>query len=94
MDINYSALPEHCQGAVKRYVEKGIEPGGFLTSVIINNLRGAVGCADAINSLHLRDYVEFFYNEAPSECWGSMDKFNAWIKAGGIEGLSKERNHG
>lgn len=72
-------LPEHCQGGVRRYIEERVEPGSFLTAVICNDLTSAVQAADDINRLRLHQYVQFFYNHAPSNCWGSQKLFNAWI---------------
>ena len=65
LDINYGRLPPHLQGGVKRYVEQGIQPGGFLTAVIENNLQLAVGHADPVSLAALRDITRFFYNELP-----------------------------
>lgn len=66
--------------AIRRYIDKGIEPGGFLAAVICNDLRGAVGRADAENLSQLPAFVSYFYNDAPSSCWGSPEKFEAWLR--------------
>lgn len=84
MDINYTRLPEHMQGAARRYVEKGIEPGSFLTAVICNDLRGAFGRADEANRAAMWEWVLFFHNDAPGGCWGSPEHFAAWVKQGGL----------
>ena len=82
LDINYGRLPPHLQGGVKRYVEQGIQPGGFLTAVIENNLQLAVGHADPVSLAALRDITRFFYNELPSKCWGTREKRKLWMKTG------------
>ena len=82
--VDYSKLPEHMQGAAQRYVEKGLPPGDFLTAVICNDLYGAVNRADEENARALKEWVQFFYWEAPSQCWKSKEAMSAWIKQGGL----------
>jgi hypothetical protein len=77
--LDYSKLPGHIQGGVQRYIEKRIEPGSFLSAVICNDLREACACADDINRHRLFDIVSWFYCEAPGNCWGSPEKFLAWL---------------
>ena len=72
-------IPAHMMTAIEDYVENGIEPGSFLTAVICNDLRGAVGHADAENKGLLGEYVQYFHNEAPGACWGSKARMDAWI---------------
>lgn len=74
-------IPKHMTGAVKQYIEDGIPPGSFLTAVICNDLKEAVGRADHINIQALPNIVSWFYINAPRECWGSPEKFEAWIAA-------------
>lgn len=59
--------------SLKRYVERGIEPGGFLTAVLENDLMGAMGRADAINRANLHNICRYVYNELPSHIWGSRE---------------------
>ena len=73
------AIPERMHGAITRYIERRIAPGNFLTAVICNDLREAVHRADDENIKLLPAYVSYFYNEAPSPCWGSREKMNEWI---------------
>jgi hypothetical protein len=77
--LDYSKLPGHIQGGVQRYIEKRIEPGSFLSAVICNDLREACAYADDINRHRLFDIVSWFYCEAPGNCWGSPEKFLAWL---------------
>ena len=80
MAIDYTKLPEHIRDSVQRYIETGCPVGSFLTAVISNDLCSAFACADSINSTNMQRIVGFFYNEAPSTCWGSPEKMNAWIE--------------
>ena len=64
---------------IRMYVDNRIEPGGFLTAVIENDLSGAVGRADGDNLRNLPAIVGYFYNETPAACWGSKEKMTAWL---------------
>jgi len=72
-------IPERMMLAIQRYI-KGEKPGGFLQAVICNDLFAAVGRADEENLTNLPAYIGYFYNEAPSESWGSREKMEAWIE--------------
>ncbi len=80
-----SALPSHMYDAMLRWIEYGIYPGGFLTSVLKNDLVGAVSRADHINMHRIPDYVRYLFNDAPSGCWGGPDKVRAWHEQGGLK---------
>ena len=88
MTINYSTLPEHMRDAARLYIEKGIPPGSFLQAVICNDLFGAFRRADDINQAAMLAWVRFFYNEAPSGCWGSAEHFSDWLDRGGMQGAA------
>ena len=87
--IDYSRLPEHIQGGVRRYIEDGIPPGSFLQAVMSNNLKESFMYADDTNIERMFDIVDFFYNEAPIECWGSKEKMSHWVEKGGLNGNNK-----
>lgn len=78
--LNYNLLPEHIRSGVKSYIEDGIPPGDFLQAVISNNLSESFARADRINIARMFDIVSFFYNEAPSTCWGTNERMLNWIK--------------
>lgn len=82
MSVNYNGLPEHIQGSMQRYIENRISPGSFCTAVLCNDMTGAFARADHINRYKLFEIVSWLYNEAPSPCWGSPEKVNAWLKNG------------
>lgn len=68
--------------SIKGYIEHRQPVGGFLTEVITNNLRGAIIRADDENLLNLPAFIDYFYNEAPSECWGSVEAMHKWLRGG------------
>lgn len=76
---DYAQIPEHMQQALRRYVLQGIKPGHFLTAVICNDLRNAVGHADETNLPLLKLYVQWLYNVAPGPCWGSDERMLKWL---------------
>jgi len=93
-EMNYSILPEHMQEGMKRYVEYGVNPGDFLYHIICNDFVHALVHADQINMARIVDYAKFLYFEAPSGCWGSVEKVNNWRKARKEEALKAEELKG
>lgn len=84
-----AAIPSHCRLAVRKYILYGQPFGDFLTAAFANNFQRAATAADDINALHLADYARLMYN-APRDCWGSIEKINAWISQGGLTGVYAE----
>jgi hypothetical protein len=80
---DWGRIPERMRDGILNYIERRWPPGGFLQAVICNDLREAAGRADDENQLLLFEYVKFFYNHAPHECWGSPEKFQAWLAKNG-----------
>lgn len=72
-------VPQRIMGGMKRYVDHGIEPGGFLKAVIANDLQQAVSLADDEVIHNIPAIVGWFYNEAPSACWGTEDSCVKWL---------------
>ena len=73
-------IPERMMEGIWRYIEHRVTPGDFLTAVLCNDLAEACGRADDENMRNLPAYVAYFYNEAPSLCWGSSEKVEKWLK--------------
>jgi hypothetical protein len=86
-DIDYSELPEHMRDGMRRYLEKGIEPGGFLLAVLENDFMGAVTRADPVNLHRLLDYVHWLYHHAPPASYGNRQKVRDWIGMMGWHGV-------
>lgn len=74
-------IPELTLSVLWRYVKSGIPTGSFLEAVLSNNLKHAVMTADAYNTVALVAIVAYIYNFVPSPCWGSPEKYQAWIDA-------------
>lgn len=73
-------LPWHTEGALQRYVEQGLFPGGFLTAVLCNDLFGAVARADESNLAALPEIVKFVYNQVPADAWGSAEAMRNYCR--------------
>jgi hypothetical protein len=72
-------IPEHMMAGLLRYIEHGVYPGDFLTAVLENDLKEAVGRADDANLQCLPAYVGYLYNEAPGLCWGTPERVRNWV---------------
>ena len=81
IDAGIHLIPGHMAGAVKRYILQGIPPGSFLTAVLCNDLREAFARADDENAAAMHGWVKFFYNYAPTGCWGSPENYSAWTRS-------------
>ena len=68
----------HAGMSLWRWIERGTEPGGFLTAVLCNDLAGAVDKADDRNVELIPNFVKLLYNHAPMACWGSKQRFWEW----------------
>lgn len=73
-------IPYDIKSSLDRYVNDGIETGSFLRAVLENNLIDSVGKADYQNSKILPEICSYVYNYLPSNCWGSKEKVNKWLK--------------
>lgn len=79
-EIDYSGLPLGAQESMKAYIEQRRQTGGFLYSVLSNDLQMAFARANEVNTHRMRDYLVFLHNKAPSMCWGSPSKVKEWLE--------------
>ena len=73
--------------SIRRHVEDGVKPGSFLSAVLDNDLREAIGQADDENLIHIWHVVAYCYHEIPGTCWGSKSQAQAW--RAGIQAKAK-----
>lgn len=66
--------------AIDRYVEHGIPCGGFLTSVLENDLMGAMSRADNSSRSNLHAICQYVYNDIPSNVHGSRERVKAHLE--------------
>ncbi len=88
--LNYELLPNpYMKDGLQRYFEQGIAPGGFLSAVLQNDLRGACEAADYQNQRLLFEHVKWLSNEAPNGSWGSHGNCVRWIANFGKEKVNE-----
>lgn len=64
--------------SLENYLMHGFEPGGFLTSVLANDLYFAVGRADHWNKQNLPNIVNEVIHKMPSWSYGSYQRVKEW----------------
>lgn len=77
---DYSRIPPLVKAALVAWIRERRTPGRFVCAVLLNDLREAMGRADAYSLYALPSIVSWLYNVAPGNCWGSkenVEKFEA-----------------
>jgi len=70
--LDYSTAPnQDMVPGIKRYVEKGLDPGHFLTALFSNELTNTFARADETNTPLIREWVLWVYDEMPGDTVGS-----------------------
>lgn len=72
-------IPENIKQSLDKYAKDKRPTGGFLRSVLENNLSDAVCKADMFNLSILKNIVLYVNNDMPSPCWGSPKKVKEWL---------------
>lgn len=75
-------IADHLIEAMSNYVAYRYHPGSFLLAVLRNDLKGCVDYGDDECLKTLPDIVRLLVNEVPVQCWGSIDKVEAWLTRG------------
>ena len=80
--IGELAIPQHTVEALDSYFLRGWEPGGFLTSILTNDLYGAVRSADYANKHVIYEIVEWLTLEpiVPRNSWGHEKLVEGWLR--------------
>jgi hypothetical protein len=79
-------MPSYMHHVMLEWIAYGRTYDEFLAAVVNSDLMGAAKCADQMNRDYLFQYCNFLHNYAPSECFGSKEKAQAWATAGGLMG--------
>lgn len=79
--VDYHKIPADTIRTINDYVEKGYHPGGFVTSVLSNNLKMSFSSADVHNRNAMFEIVKYLYNEIPSVAWGSPKEVEEWLES-------------
>lgn len=78
-------IPYRMAIKIDSYIDRGEPVGDFLAAVISNDLAETCAHADPENLHNLPAFAAYFYNYAPSPCWGSALKMDAWLSRFQIE---------
>ena len=75
------SIPQHTVEALDSYFLRGWEPGGFLTSILTNELYGAVRSADYANKHVIYEIVQWLTLEplVPKDSWGHEKLVECWL---------------
>ena len=72
-------IPEHMIGALLRYFNEHILPGGFLQALLEDRFLEACRRADNENFEALQVWASFLYSVSPKHSFGSPEKVEAWV---------------
>lgn len=86
MEDRYRNIPARVRSDLREYVQNGRPVGSFLRAVIAHDL-GSVGLADSDNLKILHDLYWYTCNRMPLACVGTYEKYAAWVRHRGLEGL-------
>ena len=78
--MSYS-IPQGVRSGIDDYVANHREQGGFVTSVLRNDLKWAVMRADPASFAALKVILLYCSNEIPPRCWGSPERVDAWLQS-------------
>lgn len=73
-------MKQNVRDSLDKYAADRIPTGGFLQSVLENDLVGALGRADPDNKQDIAEIVQYIYNFLPHICWGSPERVKKWLK--------------
>ena len=73
-------LPTHTQVQIIHYLVYGLQPSGFLISVLMHNHKHAEIIADVVNIRHLEKIYEFCDKHMPDKCTNTLENISNWCK--------------
>ena len=83
---HYQNANQFTLDCIDEYARIGRPGGGFIHALLTNDLRGAVTQADTSNIVCIYDLVMYCLNQIPADAQGSVEKYEAWVNAGGMRG--------
>lgn len=79
LDFEGYGVPIHTEGALERYFFYRLDPGSFVTAMLIGDLERARYRADTINKIAIPEIDRFIREQIPEEARGSIKAVNDWI---------------
>lgn len=86
-EMNHN-IPPLVLSTLQAYRDTGRPTGSFTRAAIANNLLNAVRHADEQSLAAIRSIAYWIYWNLPTGATGSDDKYKAWVKRGGLEGVN------
>ena len=80
LDFGSYTMTEQSKQSLYNYFVHGFEPGGFMTSVLCNDLFGAVSRADSSNTDLISQYARWIENHAPYGSYGDRETVKGWLR--------------
>lgn len=79
-DMKYMGqeVPHHTRETIEHYLLRGWAPGGFVESMLANDLERALYTADIVNRQRFWTIAMWIREYAPRESWGSYDAIEKW----------------
>lgn len=77
---NFNTGNNYVDEALENYLMRGLQPGGFVTAVLANNLRLATGRADHWNRENLFKIVDEVTYKVPDIAWGNSTRVKEWLE--------------
>jgi hypothetical protein len=85
--MDWSLIPSHMWPGMKSYLENGIPPGSFLTSILTHDFYDAIFRADHMNQSSIVGWAQFLAWHLPMSCHGSPESVKWWMEKKGLRGL-------
>ena len=79
LDFSQHKMTEQSKESLYNYFVYGLEPGGFMTAVLSNDLYRAVGKADFVNISLINVYVDWLRWHAPHGSYGTPEMVCSWL---------------
>ena len=76
--LEFTTGNNYLDEALENYLMHGLKPGGFLTSVLANDLSLSISRADAWNKDNLPAIVNAVVYSVPEISWGSYQRVRDW----------------
>lgn len=76
---NWNLRNKDLAQTLEHYLMRGFAPGGFATSMLANDLIGAVGRADFWNKPAIVEIAEEIVRHCPMSAYGSYEAVEEWL---------------
>jgi hypothetical protein len=73
-------MTDQSRESLYNYFVHGLEPGGFMTAVLSNDLYSACARADYTNVNLMQQYTLWIENHAPYGSFGDRDTVRGWLR--------------